>query len=116
MSEHYFNLGQTIQEAFQIIVSQANNKNIELKAQLDDKANLDLIIEVFGDKKRLLKILNNFLTESLKFTNQNDKITIEVKVVETQVCLNLFERELIQRSQDNILSQLPKINGNEEKL
>ena len=48
-NKEYFNLGSSIYEAFQILLSTANQQNIELVAQIDKIENLDLIKSIHGD-------------------------------------------------------------------
>ena len=42
-SQEYFNLGSTIYEAFQILVNSANENSIELRAEIDQESDLDMI-------------------------------------------------------------------------
>jgi signal transduction histidine kinase len=54
LSQEYFNLGSTIYEAFQILISNANQNNIEFRAEIDEEKNLDMIQLIHGDKRRYL--------------------------------------------------------------
>lgn len=80
-SKDYFNLGNSIYEAFQILISSANNQNIQLMATIDQLCNLDLIQDIYGDEGRYKQIFLNFLSNSLKFTNKKGKIIVEVKIL-----------------------------------
>ena len=62
----------------------ANDNKINLKAVIDTKENLDLIQAIYGDERRYLQILMNFLSNALKFTNWNGTVTIEIKVLDRQ--------------------------------
>ena len=53
-ANNYFNLMEMIYEAFQIFRIKANERNLEFKAIMDDKANFRLMKSVFGDKRRYL--------------------------------------------------------------
>lgn len=59
----------------------ANENNINLKAEIDTKENLDMIHAIYGDKRRYVQILQNFLSNALKFTNRNGTVTIGIKVL-----------------------------------
>lgn len=43
LTQEYFNLNTIIKESFQILLHMANDNNINLKAEIDSKENLDLI-------------------------------------------------------------------------
>jgi signal transduction histidine kinase len=67
LNNNYFNLVETIQEAFSIIHFQAEQKNISLILELNESVPF-IFRKVFSDRQRLLQILQNFLGNSLKFT------------------------------------------------
>ena len=81
LTEEYFNLTTIIKESFQILLHMANENNINLKAEIDKKENLDMIHAIYGDKRRYVQILMNFLSNALKFTNRNGTVTIGIKVL-----------------------------------
>jgi signal transduction histidine kinase len=80
-NKEYFNLGSSIYEAFQILLSSANQQNIELVAQIDKIENLDYIQSIYGDQGRFKQIFLNFISNSLKFTNKKGKVTVLVKIL-----------------------------------
>ena len=82
LTQEYFNLGSTIYEAFQILISTANQSNIEFRAEIDELKNLDMIQQIHGDKRRYLQILLNFLSNSLKFTNNKGRVTVALKILD----------------------------------
>ena len=84
LTQEYFNLNTIIKESFQILLHMANDNNINLKAEIDTKENLDLIQAIYGDERRYLQILMNFLSNALKFTNWSGTVTIEIKVLDRQ--------------------------------
>jgi len=49
-----FDFAQTIYEAFDILLHQANERQIGLKAQIDLKENLKFLYCLQGDKRRFL--------------------------------------------------------------
>lgn len=80
-SKDYFDLGISIYEAFQILISSANQNGIELVASIDTLDNLELIQSIYGDQRRYKQIFLNFISNSLKFTNKKGKITVAVKIL-----------------------------------
>ena len=62
----------------------AKQKNIKLSAEIDKISNLDFIQMIYGDERRYLQILLNFLSNSLKFTNEGGEIKVEGKIIESQ--------------------------------
>lgn len=60
----------------------ANERKINLRAVIDQPANLALIEKVYGDKRRFLQILVNFMSNSLKFTDEGGCVSIHLKVLD----------------------------------
>ena len=54
LTQEYFNLNDIIKESFQILLQMAKDKNIDLRADIDKKENLDLIQSIYGDQRRYL--------------------------------------------------------------
>lgn len=78
-----FNLIDVIEEAFQIIIFQAENKKIKLKLALDAQSPY-IFSKIYSDKRRTLQFLLNFVSNSLKFTPNNGFIKVHLKVLEEQ--------------------------------
>ena len=49
LTNDYFSLSSVIFEAFQMLMHSASEKGIQLKAEIDEKANLELIEGLLGD-------------------------------------------------------------------
>ena len=43
---------------------------------------------IFGDERRFLQILSNFLSNSLKFTNPGGSVTVKLKILDEQMISN----------------------------
>ena len=50
ISKDYFNLSLLVFECLQMIVDSANKRNINLKAEIDDEIDLELIKYLLGDR------------------------------------------------------------------
>lgn len=83
--DDYFSLPETIYEAFQMLNFSANERKVKLRAIVDQKHNLDLVDSIYGDKRRFVQILLNFLSNALKFTDSNGVITVFIKVLDHQL-------------------------------
>ena len=84
ISNEYFDLAATIYEAFQILAHQATLTLIELKARIDLAENLKMIRSIYGDKRRFLQILLNFLSNAIKFTLLGGSVSIMIHIIEVQ--------------------------------
>lgn len=78
-----FNLIEVIQEAFQIVMFQAETKKIRLHLCLD-QTRQGLLTSVYSDRRRTLQILLNLISNSLKFTTEGGFIKVHLKVLEEQ--------------------------------
>ena len=64
-----------------MLMHSASEKGIELRAEIDFKNNLELIEAIHGDENRILQILLNFLSNSLKFTDKGGSITVRIEIL-----------------------------------
>lgn len=80
-----FNLIQAVQDVFSIVCFQAENKQIKLRL----KANMDqaqIFQRLIGDHRRIIQILLNFISNSLKFTKSEDGIiSIQLRLLDEQI-------------------------------
>ncbi len=74
LNKELFTVNIAIEEALSIVKSLAEKKNIDLKANLGKK-----IIEINADKRKFQQILYNLLSNAIKFTNENGKVTLNLK-------------------------------------
>lgn len=71
-------VGAIARDQVELFLSEAKRKNISLVAQID--TNLPLI---FMDNVRITQVINNFLSNSLKYTNEHGVIKLSVLTDET---------------------------------
>ena len=48
------------------------------------QVDLEILRNVYGDPRRFIQIMQNFLSNALKFTNKNGDITIVTSLLEVQ--------------------------------
>jgi len=73
-----------VYEALEIVSSQACQKKIKLSAVIAHESQITLVQSILGDRRRYLQFLVNFLSNSLKFTPAEGKITVFLEVLEHQ--------------------------------
>ncbi|MEY4875571.1 MAG: hypothetical protein RL708_720 [Bacteroidota bacterium] len=78
-----FNLSHIINGIHQTFIGKANEKNLTLTTIIDPK----IPAAIIGDPVRLLQVMNNLITNALKFTNYG------------QININVKRRELISPSE-----------------
>jgi signal transduction histidine kinase len=78
ISKEWFNLGETIENAFNVLRFESKRKGIALKLSVPNN-NLTSFNNLYSDESRYLQILLNLLSNSLKFTPNNG--LIEVKLI-----------------------------------
>ena len=54
ISSEYFDLGALIFESFQMMAYKADDSKVSLKAEIDNKDNLDMLANIFGDQRRFV--------------------------------------------------------------
>jgi signal transduction histidine kinase len=81
IDEDYFNLIEVITEAFNIVAYSAEEKNIKLFLQFDSSKPF-ILTRVLTDRKRLLQILINIMSNSLKFVERDTGyLNVKLKIL-----------------------------------
>ena len=69
-------------KAINIVKAQANLKQVELKAEVEERGQMNFLRNIWGDKQRYFQIFNNFLSNSVKFTPENGKVRVHLRIKE----------------------------------
>jgi len=80
----YFSLPEIVYGALEIVSSQAALKKINLTGVIAHSSQLCLIQKIYGDKRRYLQFLINFLSNSLTFTREKGQVTVYIEILEHQ--------------------------------
>lgn len=72
---------------------------------------------VYGDRSRLVQVITNFLSNSIKFSNRNSKIIIELEILQKQVLKSSdFDVNLSQFSFKDDMDILPEFGNLRNEL
>jgi signal transduction histidine kinase len=80
INNEYFDLCQLIEKAYEVLEHYSTQKKI--KFVTDFKSEAKFFTSVYGDERRYLQILINFLSNSLKFSPRNSEITVALAIRE----------------------------------
>ena len=58
---------------------------IKLEAEIDDVENMAFIRNIQGDRRRILQILLNFLSNALKFSDTGKKVKVMVAIKQNSI-------------------------------
>lgn len=115
-----FDINTTVKSVAYAFASTANDKNISLEATVDDRISQCGGMHLLGDDIRYRQVLNNFVSNALKFTPRDGKVEIVTQLVgdsgmgsESQITLkqqSLTVRTLVKDTGVGIASEdLPKM-------
>ena len=91
INNEYFNLVQLIPKAFDMLQYHSSQKNIKFVTQFNGLTKY--FTSVYGDERRYMQILINFLSNALKFSPKNASVVVAFKI-----------REMVEKPQ-------PKVQG-----
>ena len=114
--KEWFNLGDTIKNAFNVLRFEAQRKGISLNLNAWNN-DLSVFNQIFSDESRYLQILLNLLSNALKFTPSGGSITVKLVSIENiqmsesfAIELDLDEADLAKYSSGNISRFINKMS------
>lgn len=111
MSLRYFKIAPFLENIVSEFKPYADKKNIELKL-LPMNSN----IEVFGDKERLKQVMNNLITNAIKYT---EKGSVEVGLVEYDKSVKIFVKDtgigIPQNDLERIFERFYRVDKNRSR-
>lgn len=110
LQEEYFSLPATIYQAFMIVKSTADKKQIELKAVIKNKKHLDLFHTFYGDQRRFMQIFLNFISNALKFTPSGGRIIVKLEAKEHMI---IESKQNYERIRKNTLHEFKALTPSE---
>ncbi len=63
----------------------AESKNLAMVGPEMSSEDEQFFQQVYGDKSRLVQVITNFLSNSIKFSNHNSKIIVELQILQKQI-------------------------------
>lgn len=73
---------KVIEDAFMVVSHVAKMKRVSLKSPVIDNADLVLFQSIEGDSHRFQQIMVNLLSNSLKFSQQESEVRVNLFVLE----------------------------------
>jgi ligand-binding sensor domain-containing protein/signal transduction histidine kinase len=98
------NLSELINEEFSILNEMALGKSIELKSLLDNR----LIIT--ADKNMIKTIIRNLISNAIKFTRKNGKVSVSASVINSYVEISVTDSGIGMTKET--MSKLFRLDGN----
>ena len=86
-NEDFFNLREMIKHSIKQVEHLAIQKKIKINEEYISDGENDvekLLQNVYGDQRRYIQIIQNFLSNAVKFTNENGEIQIRLTLLEHQ--------------------------------
>jgi len=80
LENEFFSLPHLIYEVLAMQHPMALLADIQLRAFVTHKSHLNLLVSLLGDRRRYSQMLNNFLSNSMKFTKKGGQVSIRVEV------------------------------------
>ena len=82
--DEYFSLNETLYEAIQMNLFSIESNGINIRAEIINLNDLSKVHQIWGDKRRFLQIILNFISNAVKFTDKDGDIIIKIDIIDIQ--------------------------------
>ncbi|MCX5749663.1 MAG: HAMP domain-containing sensor histidine kinase [Candidatus Saganbacteria bacterium] len=112
LNEEWFNIAKVISDVTVNIEPLASKKDINISTKIDEN-----VITVFGDPDRIKQILLNLLSNSIKFTDNGGKVTVETKDDKDEVIVSVSDTGVGIKSGDlqSIFEPFSQVDGSQTR-
>ena len=105
----YFDMIKLVRNSINIIEPQGKKKCLTFVVSFN-KSNENILQNIWGDSNRYSQVISNFMSNAIKFTPRNGKVTVELDIEEQldeEPDINVIKDETI-----TIISKQSKNSGN----
>jgi hypothetical protein len=89
------NVQEVINEAIQVNLARFNTRRVEIITEIEDKLPL-----VICDRRRILQVLNNLISNSIKYSKDDTTITITVNVAHEEMFVTVMDQGIGMKESD----------------
>ena len=82
VNQDFFNIMDCVKSAFEVVRHVASKKKIQLVAPSVSFCDHKFYKAVNGDRDRIMQVIINFLSNSIKFSNPNSQIKVDLSLIE----------------------------------
>ncbi len=81
LNKAFFSLPEAVQQACQVVSHNAHCKNLTVIGPVMKHDEEQYFGQIYGDRSRLVQVVTNFLSNSIKFSNKDSKIIVSLKII-----------------------------------
>lgn len=85
LNKAFFSLPEAITQSLQVVSHNAESKKLAMVGPVMSSEDEQFFQQVYGDKSRLVQVITNFLSNSIKFSNHNSKVIVELQILQKQI-------------------------------
>ncbi len=89
------NIQEVIQEAIQVNLARFNTRKIEIITQIE--SDLPILI---CDKRRILQVISNLISNSIKYSEDNTTITVAAKITYEEMVITVMDQGIGMKESD----------------